>query len=85
MNHANARLGAKKLIMAMPVITRFWHDKAWKRTEAHFHDTAKKTDKIFEVHHRVEIARERYFQAIVDGYSPASCEEIVLESFKDKI
>ena len=72
--HPPLRIRAQLALAGKCALTNSQHRQAWSRVESTFHDSAKKGDKAFEVHHRIEKARERYFMALIDGASPAECE-----------
>jgi hypothetical protein len=65
---------AKALFAALPVDVAAQHKTAWQRIESSIRDNAPKGAKVFEVHHSIETARERYFAAMVEGKSPDECE-----------
>lgn len=70
----DTRTRASEKLAAMHIDQRESYLASWRSVDAHFRQAAAKGAKVFEVHHAVEKARERFFAAIVEGKSPAECE-----------
>lgn len=68
------RVQAHLALAAKCGMTAHQHREAWARVELTIREKATARDKVFEVHHRIKAARERYFTALVAGDAPAGCE-----------
>lgn len=69
---------AKAAIAAMSADTEASYLTAWRRVDSFIRDHAPKGAKVFEVHHSIEAARERFFVAMIDGKPADECEKAAL-------
>lgn len=72
------RVQAHLALAAKCGMTAHQHREAWARVDLSIREKATARDTVFEVHHRIEAARERYFTALVAGDDPARCEAVAL-------
>lgn len=72
------RVQAHLALAAKCGMTAHQHREAWARVELTIREKATARDKVFEVHHRIEAARERYFRVLVAGDDVARCEAVAL-------
>lgn len=70
----NNRRDAEKVLHAMSLTGQRNYFDAWKRVEAAICKRAKPSMKVFEVHHMVETARDKFYNGIIAGKTAIDLE-----------
>ena len=80
MNMAELTLQERALavLCAMSTQASDQYREMWSSVDEEIKGSAKKSEKVFEVHHRTEMARRCFFESLVLGQTPLECKEHAL-------
>lgn len=73
------RAKAQSLLNAMSFTGQNNYLNLWSKIERQIRDNATSKMRVFEVHHKIEVERIKFFQAICDGKQAVTIENEMLD------